>query len=164
MIDMGQIAAAVSSLKVAGDIAQGLMSLKTMSDVQAKAIELNQQLIAAQHQIFAANTAQTMMLERVREIEGKIAAMEDWNSERQRYKMVTAYGGVTAYAVQKSMSNGETPHYLCANCFQGRKRSILAQTALKDGFVGIVCSACKFISQTRFRGVGPAKYAEDHTE
>src|SRR3954469_5745036 len=130
MIDMGSIAAAVSSLKGASDIAKGLLSLHTMAEVQSKAIELNQSIIDAQHQIFAANAAQAQLVERVRHLEGQVAAMEDWNSEKQRYKMVTAYGAVTAYAVHKSISNGETPHYLCANCFQGRKRSILAQTAM----------------------------------
>ena len=38
MIDMGSISSAVGSLKVAGDIAKGLISLNTMAEVQAKAI------------------------------------------------------------------------------------------------------------------------------
>jgi hypothetical protein len=163
MIDMGSIAAAVSSLKGASDIAKGLLSLHTMTEVQSKAIELNQAIIDAQHQIFAANAAQSQLVERVRQLEGQIAAMENWDAESQRYKMATPYSGVTVYAVQKTMSNGEPPHYLCANCFQSRKRSILANSTAKDGHIAIVCAACKFVAQTRWRGVGPAKYAEDIT-
>jgi len=163
MIDMGSIAAAVSSLKGASDIAKGLLSLHTMAEVQSKSIELNQAIIDAQHQIFAANAAQTALVERVRELERQIAAMESWDAEKKRYQMATPYSGVTVYAVQKSMSNGEPPHYLCANCFQSRKRSILANTSTKEGWVAIICAACKFTAQTRFRGIGPAKYAEEIT-
>lgn len=162
-MDFGQIAGAVSSLKVAGDIAKGLMSLHTMAEVQSKAIELNEKIIAAQHQIYEANAAQTTLIERVRELEGQIAAMKNWDAEKQRYKLATPYSGVTVYALQKSMSDGEPPHYVCANCFQNRKRAILANTVAKDGFVAIVCAACKFVAQTRARGLGPAKYAEEIT-
>jgi hypothetical protein len=61
------------------------------------------------------------------------------------------------------MSNGEPPHYLCANCFQDRKKAILAHSGNKDGWIAIVCAACRFTSQTRYRALGPAKYAEDVT-
>jgi hypothetical protein len=162
-MDISSIAGAVSALKGASDIAKGLMSLHTMAEVQSKAIELNQALIDAQHQIFAANAAQTTMVDRVRKLESEIAAMKDWDAEKQRYKMAVPYSGVTAFAVKKDMSNGEPPHYLCANCFQSGKKSFLAQSAMKDGFVAILCSECKFTAQTRFRGVGPAQYAEEVT-
>jgi hypothetical protein len=62
-MDFGSITAAVGSLKAAGEIAKGLIGLKSDAEVQAKAIELNQKIIDAQHQIFAANTAQTSLLE-----------------------------------------------------------------------------------------------------
>ena len=41
-MDYGMLQGAISSLKVAGDIAVALNGLKTMSEVQAKAIELQQ--------------------------------------------------------------------------------------------------------------------------
>jgi|SRR3990167_733995 len=160
MIDLGQIAAAVGSLKAAGDIAQGLISLKTMADVQAVSIKLNQQLIAAQHQIFAANAAQTALVERVRELEGQIAAMKDWDAQKQRYQMVVPFSGCTVYALKQSMSEGEAAHYLCANCFQSGKRSFLQAVKSKDHWVHYVCAACKAEMDTGYRGVGPASYAE----
>src|SRR5438067_8029597 len=115
---MGSIAAAVSSLKGASDIAKGLFSLHTMAEVQSKAIELNQAIIDAQHQIFAANAAQAQLVERVRELEDQIAAMKDWNAQKQRYKLAQPFSGCMVYALQKPMSEGEPPHYICAACFQ----------------------------------------------
>ena len=125
MIDMGSIAAAVSSLKGASDIAKGLLSLHTMAEVQSKAIELNQAIIDAQHQIFAANAAQSALAERVRQLEGEIARMKDWDAQKERYKLAAPYPGCMVYAPQKSMSNGEPAHYICAACYQKGQRSIL---------------------------------------
>src|SRR5713226_5214842 len=132
MIDMGSIAAAVGSLKTAGEIAKGLISLNTMAEVQSKAIELNQKIIDAQHQIFAANTAQTVLVQRVGELEKKIADIEAWGTEKQRYQLKAPFPGAMVYAVQKSMSNGEPPHYLCATCFKTGKPSILQLTHDKE--------------------------------
>ena len=92
-MDMGSIAAAASSLKVAGEIAAGLISLKNMAEVQAKAIELNQKLIAAQHEIFAANAAHSTLVQRVRELEQQIAEMKAWHEQKKRYKLTNPWEG-----------------------------------------------------------------------
>jgi len=161
MVDMGSIAAAVSSLKVAGDIAVGLVNLKTMAEVQSKAIELNQKIISAQHDIFAANAAQTALVERVRELEKQIAEMKAWEGQKQRYKLARPFAGLTVYALQKSMSNGEPPHYLCTNCFHSGKPSILQNAQPKDGWTLFRCQVCKSEGPTGYRGSVPAEYAED---
>lgn len=125
MIDIGSIGAAVASLKTAGEIAVALMDLKSATDIQGKVIELNQKIIAAQHQVFAANQAQTALVEEVRDLKSQIAQMKDWEAQKQRYKLAAPSDGGFVYALQKSMSDGEPPHYLCAACFKKGKPSIL---------------------------------------
>jgi hypothetical protein len=124
-MDMGSISAAVTSLRLAGDIAKGLISLKTTAEVQTKAIELGQQIIDAQQQVFAFNAERATLLERIRELEDQVERMKDWETQKQRYKLVAPFPGCMVYALQKSMSEGEPPHYLCASCFQEGARSIL---------------------------------------
>lgn len=160
-MDIASIGAAVTSLRAAGDIAKGLISLKTMAEVQSKAIELNEKIIDAQHRIFEANSAQTALVERVRELEGQIADMKNWDAQKERYQLVTPYTGIPVYALKKAMSNGEAAHYLCANCFQNGKRAFLQHGMTKDGWVTIVCSACRSEGRTSWRGVGPDMYAEE---
>lgn len=159
-MDIASIGTAVSSLRAAGDIAKGLISLKTMAEVQAKAIELNEKIIDAQHRIFEANATQTALIDRIRELEGQVAKMKDWDAQKERYQLKTPHPGIAVYALKKAMSNGETAHYLCANCFQNGKRSFL-QYGDREGWVTIVCSACRSEHRTRWRGLGPHKYAED---
>src|SRR5258708_4023297 len=92
-MDMGSIAAAANSLKVAGDIAAGLIGLKTMSEVQAKAMELNQKIITAQHDLFAANAALVASSQRIAELEKQIAQMKAWDEQKKRYKLVAPWEG-----------------------------------------------------------------------
>ena len=161
-MDMGQIASAVSSLKVAGDLAVGLVNLKTMAEVQAKAIELNQKIISAQHDIFAANATQSVLIERVRELEGQIAVMKAWDTEKQRYKLASPETGALVYALQRVMSNGEPPHYLCANCFKQGRPSILNDLPkAKERWHYWICPNCESASPTGYSGPCPPKYAED---
>ena len=103
-MDISSIAGAVTALKGASDIAKGLMSLHTMAEVQTKAIELNQALIDAQHQIFSANAAQTTLVERIRNLVGQIASMKDWDAQKQRYSLASPFRGAMVYALKKSMS------------------------------------------------------------
>lgn len=165
-MDIGSIAAAVSSLKAASDIAKGLLSLHTAAEVQSKALELNQALIDAQHQIFAANAAQSELIDRVRELEGEIARMKNWDAEKQRYKLAAPFPGCMVFAVQKSMSNGETAHYLCATCFNRGQPSILQSREgrmTKEGrvFSSFICTACKSEAFTQYMNKVAPKYFED---
>lgn len=165
-MDIAAISSAVTSLRVAGDIAKGLISLNTMAEVQAKAIELNQKIIDAQHQIFSANTAQTTLVERVRELESQIARMKDWNAQKQRYKLAAPFPGCMVYALQKSMSEGQTPHYFCAACFQNGQPSILQSREGRQTREGRVrgnfyCPVCKSEAVTGYMNAVAPQYFED---
>jgi hypothetical protein len=169
-MDMGSITAAVGSLKVAGEIAQGLITLKTTTEVQAKAIELNHKIIDAQHQIFAANAAQTTLVERIRELETQIAQMRDWDTQKQRYKLASPFPGCMVYALQKAMSEGQPAHYLCVACYQRGEPSILQGREGRQSKEGrshsvYYCSnpACRSEAMTQWWNVVKPEYFEDVT-
>ena len=162
-MDMTLIQGTISGLKLAGDIAKGILELKSLTDVQGKVIELQSAILSAQSSALSANSDQAAMVEDIRALKKEIADVKAWESQKQRYKLVSPLTGVSAYAIQKSMSNGEAAHYLCANCFQNGKKSFLAQTGNKEGWVALVCSACKFTAQTRYRALSGPKYAEEVT-
>jgi hypothetical protein len=160
-MDFGSITAAVGSLKAAGEIAKGLIGLKSDAEVQAKAIELNQKIIDAQHQIFAANAAQTSLLERIRELEAEITRMNDWATQKLRYKLATPFPGCMVYALQKSVSDGEPAHYLCTSCFQKGQPSILQGKeagAMRNSYY--YCPVCKSEASSQWRNVSPPEYFE----
>jgi len=145
-------------------LATDLIATSDTAKRNTQLIEFQNALIGLQSLIASVQQENATLIRQKSDAEEELKRMKDWDAEKKRYKMATPYSGVTVYAVQKSMSNGEPPHYLCANCFQNRKLSILAHSTPKEGFVAIVCAGCRFTAQTRMRGLGPAKYAEEVTE
>jgi hypothetical protein len=158
-----EITAAINSLKVAGDIAKGLISLQTTTEIQAKAIELNEKIISAQHSVFAANAAQSALVDEVGSLKAQIVRMENWGTQKQRYKLVTLYPGSFAYALKKAVSEGEPSHYICANCYENGKRSIMQATQKTSAFGAKTCFVCRICGSEANCGMGPVvtKYAED---
>jgi hypothetical protein len=168
MIDLQSIGIVVNTLKGAGDIAKGLLSLNTIAEVQSKAIELNQKIIDAQHQMFAANATQTELTQRIRDLEDQLTRLQDWDMQKRRYKMAMPFPGCMVYALQQSMSDGEPAHYLCASCYQRGEKSILqgrlpVQPKAGQGraFAQYYCGVCKSEATTQWMNIEPPKYFED---
>lgn len=164
-MDIGSITAAVQSLKAAGDIATGLLRLHTAAEIQPKIAELNRQIIDAQHQVFAANAAQTELLKQIQELERQIGRMQDWEAQKQRYGLAAPFAGCMVYALKKEKCEGEPPHYLCVACYQKGEKSILQGMEIPGGGRGAVylCSRkeCGSQAETRWCNVTPPQYLED---
>lgn len=161
MVDMGSIAAALGGLKTAGEIAKALLQLKSDAERQAKVIELQSVILGAQSSAISAQSDQFAMLEQVRALKEEIGRMKVWETEKQRYQLVTPSDGSTVYALKKAVSNGEPPHYICASCYQEGKRSILQNFQPKGGGTVFACPVCKSQAPTGYNGSVPADYAEN---
>ncbi|BAF72449.1 hypothetical protein [Sulfurovum sp. NBC37-1] len=99
---------------------------------------------------------------KVRELEEKLQKNADWSIEKNRYTLVSPWGGpAQAYALKQSDSNGEEPHLLCSNCFNNSKKAIL-NPAKKDRWVIMVCPICNSSIDTGYREVGATSYAEEY--
>ncbi len=125
IMDMGSIAAAVTNLKAAGDIAKGMIQLKTTAEIQSKVIELQSVILAAQSSALAAQSDQFSLLEKSRQLESQITEMEAWKKEAERYELTDYGGGTYAYDLKPGKEQGEPPHCICAACYQKGQKSIL---------------------------------------
>jgi hypothetical protein len=160
-MDISALQAVLTSLKSATEVAKAIFDLKESGAVQSKVIEIQSALLAAQSSALEATNAQYVLQDRVRELEAQLKKLEDWGDQEQRYALVGPWRGpAQVYALRKEIANGESPHYLCTNCFHSRRRTILNPTT-KDGWVHLVCPVCKSDLTTGFRGVGSPKFAEE---
>lgn len=153
--DLSLIQGTISGLKSAHDIAKGMIELKSISDVRAKVIELQGAILDAQSTAFAANSNQAAMVEEIRQLKEEVARMKAWDTEKQRYQLTSLWQGAVAYALKESMSNSEPPHWICTNCYEVGRKSILNQVPDKDRWFVLVCPVCK--SQIRTPYAGPAE-------
>jgi hypothetical protein len=154
--ELSAFQAAATSLKTAGDIAKALLDLKVAADVQAKVIELNRMILTAQSDAMTAQATQIELLERVRELEGELKGLEDWEAEKQRYGLMRDNGGCMIYSLKQSFVDaGEEPHALCPHCYENDKKSFLQPAPEGVRQQGHHCPKCK----TYFRVWGPPEPA-----
>jgi len=164
-MDAGAIQALIASLKTATEVAKAIFDMKTNSEVRSKVSEIQSALLSAQNSALSATTAQFELRERVRELEAQLKAVNDWEAQKSRYCLVAPWqGAAQAYALRESLSQGEAPHLLCANCFQSSRRAILNPQRDKEGWVVMVCPSCKATLYTGFYDVGGPLYAEGYLE
>ena len=124
MPDITAIAALVSSLNAAKNIAETLIGLRDGAAFQTKLLEFQGKLLDANKAAFAAQEERSALLERIGALEEKVAALETWETEKQRYELKSLGSGF-AYALKPEAQGTEPQHNICAACYQHRKKSIL---------------------------------------
>jgi len=159
MPDMSAIAAALSSLKAAKDIAEAMVSLRDTAAFQSKLIEFQSKIIDANNAAFAAQDERASLLEHIRELEKQVTDLKAWEAEKHRYQMEQVWPGATTYVLKAEAQGTEPIHWLCANCYQAGKKSIL-QLGTKFMLAGRVkgwdCPTCNATIFVRF-DVSPGK-------
>ena len=161
-MDMALIQGAISSIKLAGDIAQGFLKLNTTTEVQGRVIDLQNALMAAQRNALAAIADQTAMVDEVRLLKEEIAGMKAWETQKQRYKLQALWeDSAMVYALKKSMSESEPAHWICAKCYEDGIRTILQPGKNKERFAFLFCPRCKSEIQSHYRSTGSQSYAAE---
>jgi NADH pyrophosphatase NudC (nudix superfamily) len=128
MPDITAISAAISSIKTAADLTKGFFDLKEAAAVQGKIIELQRVILDAQSSAMDGQSEQQKLLDCIRELESKLAKLEGWEKEKERYVLKKLPPGVYVYALKQDMAHGEPSHRLCAKCFNNGKKAILQES------------------------------------
>ncbi|HEX5935336.1 MAG TPA: hypothetical protein VFY63_14330 [Pseudorhizobium sp.] len=124
-MDITAIAALVGSLKTAGDITKTVVGLRDGQMLQAKIIELQGVILSAQSSALSAQQDQFSMIERIRSLEQKVAQLEEWDTEAEQYELKQIDLGAFAYMKTEQTDSTAPLHWLCVNCFEHRRRSVL---------------------------------------
>src|SRR5262249_26025571 len=116
MFDAGCIASLAGSLKAMGDIAKAMIDLRDAQAFQAKVIELKREIMSAQGSALAAQSHHAAMVDEVRAMKTRIAQLEAWDHEKQRYQLTDHGGGTFTRALKPGMEGDEPFHRICSNC------------------------------------------------
>ncbi len=124
-IDVGSMMGLASSLKAATDIAKTMVGLRDETMFQTKAAELVSLIMSANSSALNAQMEQSALLQEKRALEEKLMKAENWHHEAQRYALREITPGAFVYALKQEMAEGEPPHTICANCYSGRRKTVL---------------------------------------
>lgn len=130
--------AAFGAFKTALDMAKALKGINDATIRNGAVIELQEQILAAQE-------AQTSAVQRIRELEARVASFETWEAEKERYQLSKLRGGldVFAYSIKPEMQGTEPPHSICPDCYQQRTKSILQSVERYPGGCKVLlCQRC----------------------
>lgn len=143
MVDTSAIGAALTSLKAAKDIAEAMVGLRDTAAFQGKLIEFQSKIIDANEAAFAAQDERASLLQRISELEEKVAQFEAWEAEKQRYKLQEVASGRFVYALKESVQASEPHHKLCTRCFDQGIKSIMQENHWARGrTVTLNCPNC----------------------
>lgn len=163
MIDVGQVAAVVGSLKTASDIASALIGVRDQRLIDAKVAELLGVLLSAYDRAFTAQANEQAMVQRVRTLEAEISRMKEWDAGKRTYRLQAVGSGAFAYVYQPDADSEEPPHWLCVGCYNNRQKSLFqVKGRTKDNRSNIwACPSCNSEIIVTW-SVSPATLAAHH--
>jgi hypothetical protein len=142
---LAEISAGLGSLKAAYDITKGLDSAKTQAAINDVKIPLQQHILDAQQALASANDAQTEASRRIEELEKEIGHLKDWSAEKERYELADTGQGSLAYRRREGAEPAEPAHWICPQCYEDGKKSILKNETLPVGRAEtLACHRCGF--------------------
>jgi hypothetical protein len=115
---VAEIFGGISALKSAFDMTKAFADMSDSAKRDRLSINLQKEILAAQ-------ATQMELVEEVSDLKAKVASFEKWETEKERYKLCQVSIGAFAYVVKKERADGEPAHWICAHCYQQRKRFLL---------------------------------------
>ena len=115
---VADVVAGLGAIKTAFDIAKGLKDIDDAARRNAAVIDLQEKILAAQR-------AQAALVERIGDLEAKVASFEAWGAQKKRYELKDFGGDTFAYELKQSEAGGEPAHRICPSCYEKQQRHVL---------------------------------------
>jgi len=115
---VAEIFAGISALKSAFDMTKAFADMSDAAKRDRLSINLQKEILAAQ-------ATQMELVEEVSALKAKVAGFDKWEAEKERYQLCQVAVGAFAYVLKKECAGGEPPHWICAHCYEQRKRFLL---------------------------------------
>lgn len=132
---VAEVIAGLGAFKTMIDLAKGLKDINDATVRNGAVIELQEHILTAQ-------MAQAALIERVRDLEEKVASFETWNTEKERYELKGVGYGTFIRMLKANARGAEPPHWVCDNCYQKRMIAIIQRGSIV-GPRAWFCPSCK---------------------
>jgi rubrerythrin len=159
---VAEIAAAVTGIRSALDISKAMIGLRDAEAFRAKSIELQSIVLEALEKAIEARESYAEQADHIRALEAEVTQLKAWDTEKPRYQMEQVWPGATTYVLKEDAKGTEPFHWLCANCYQNGKKSVLQlgtkkadQAGRIKGWDCPVCNATIFVRHDVRPGHGP---------
>lgn len=135
--------AIISSIKATIDLAKVVNDFTTDTDLKIKTRDLYDSMISLQNIIFSLQSENQSLLNSKYELEKKFMELESWEKEKTKYKLVEISKGVVTYSFDTSQNPSIPSHYICKNCYNDKRASILDPVYIQTEGSQYICPRCK---------------------
>jgi hypothetical protein len=146
-MDAITIATVISHAKAATDIVKGLVSLKTSSEVNSKAIELQTIILDLQSSLSLFQQIHFEEITKRQNAETKIKELENWNETASKYEFgKVGLTNVSLFIKKPLLNSCDRDTYVCPNCYNKRTESFLQTKSSGNYSMYVFCPnpSCKF--------------------
>jgi hypothetical protein len=142
-MDMSLVSAVTGNLNAGLQVVKAIVGMKVDAAVTAKTVELQGILATAMSQVLELQQGLIAAHARVRELEAEKSSRSAFDADAGRYDLRAVAEGGFAYALKSDAANGQPEHWLCASCFDQRKKSILQYAKADLGRKIYACPNCQ---------------------
>ena len=140
MIDVQAGLIAISSAR---DFASYIIGKKIDAAVTEKAVELMGHIISLQGLIFSLRDHNSLILEEKKNLENKLMQMEKWDATAAQYHLKEVVPGLFVYSYKGKVDESTPAHWICPNCYELKKKSILQRKTQDYQCTMYECPACR---------------------
>jgi hypothetical protein len=132
---------ALGLLRTITSTTKGLADARTEVKVNDVAIQLQGIVLDLQSEMMVIQSDYQGVLRSKDDLEKKLIELEGWDKERARYHLKAVGDGIFVYALNVVKPDVEPAHWLCAHCYEEKKKSILQ----RNPYPQWLCPRCKTV-------------------
>jgi hypothetical protein len=140
---MYEISTALSTIQIVKNLTKAIIDSKVSSALREQAIESQFAIIDLQNTIMNMQTHNQTLLQEKTELKQQLVNIENWETEKSKYYLEQPEPGIFVYAFDFEVEMTEPEHWLCANCYQNKQKSILQRTGSDSRGLIFLCFRCQ---------------------
>lgn len=138
-----EIFSAFTAIKAASELVGLILKRKVDAAIQEKAIELQSAIVSAQSDLLNLQSAYQERLREIEDLRKQLIDMQDWKAEAQKYELRVVGPGIFVYAIRDDQVGTGPMHWLCTQCYNEGKKSILQRGRMGVNGWSYLCPGCK---------------------
>jgi transcriptional regulator with GAF, ATPase, and Fis domain len=152
---IAEVSAIITSIKATIEIAKGLKSSYDAHTIAQAQSDILEQLLAIRMDTLTLQEKHSTLINEKDELAKKLVQLEQWEKTESEYELQEINRGKFVYSPKNSQQSKKPTHWLCTQCWDDRKKSVLQANYHTESEAQYICPRCKLRFDFYFSGNSP---------